>query len=138
MKDDHDAENPRVRLAWGRRGGLREGRRSGALRPELGDAEVTTVDVLLAIDADGQWDDLDPQLVGHGLREIAGRVGDDADAIGAHEAGRVAGEASRRFFRDERTCANHQSSTNPNSTPVMTLPMPMALTRNSRGTVPPS
>ena len=36
-------------------------------------------------------------LVGDGLGEVASRVGDDADAIGAHESGRVARSRCLRF-----------------------------------------
>ena len=93
----------RLELPGGGRRGLRQRRRGRALRPELGDGEVATIDELVAVDADGQRDDLDAELVGHGLREVACRVGDDADAIGAHgvlrphKSGRVAGLACRRF-----------------------------------------
>ena len=73
-----------LELAGGRRRRLGQCRRCGALRPELGDGEIVTVDVLVTVDADRQRDDLDAELVGDGLGEVAGRVGDDADAIGAH------------------------------------------------------
>ena len=74
-----------LELPGRRRCGLGQRRRCRALRPELGGGEVASIDVLGAVDANGQRDDLDAELVGHGLREVAGGVGDDADAVDAHE-----------------------------------------------------
>ena len=78
-----------LELAGRRCGRLGQRRRRRAARPELGRREVAAVDELLVADADRQRHDLDPELVGDALREIAGGVGDDADA---HDGGSVRGQ----------------------------------------------
>src|SRR4051812_33310645 len=74
-------------MTWRRRRCLRQRLGGGALCPELRRSEVAAVDVFVAVDADGERDDLDRQLVGNGLREVARRIRDDAYRIPAHQVG---------------------------------------------------
>ena len=70
----------RSELARRGRGGGRQLSGCGALGPERCRREVAAVDVLGAVDADGQRHDGDAQLVDQRLGQVARRIGDDAHA----------------------------------------------------------